>query len=330
MPQESLKNYLALLAENVAANNLSIAKGQPLDFSDNTLIALNALKELEYGKASFDGENWLLSGKAKTYEGAQKLKSDLTGWNINITSPPKPVASKDYRFVATKLADGTIGLIGDVPTKETANYIGILAGKVATDKLNILSPAPDDFKRNLFNGIRALKMLQHGQLSFRAQQWYLNGIADNKKVRDDIIAIINELKRDEWNLNIKIEKPEISLCRKDIEEFAKNNAILFDVGKAIIKPESEPIIERLALLMNNCKDADIHVQGHTDSDGSFARNMTLSVDRAEAVVNALIEKGVDQKRLFAIGYGESMPIATNETIEGKRQNRRTVFSIIGQ
>jgi len=141
-------------------------------------------------------------------------------------------------------------LIGDVPTKETANYIAVLAGKVATDKLNILSPAPDDFRRNLFNGIRALRMLEHGQLSFRAQEWYLwylNGIAASKKERDNIIAMISEPGKGRWNLNIKIEKPQISLCRKHIEEFTKNNAILFDVGKAIIKPESEPVIERLAL-----------------------------------------------------------------------------------
>ncbi|HHS83293.1 MAG TPA: OmpA family protein, partial [Devosia sp.] len=70
-----------------------------------------------------------------------------------------------------------------------------------------------------------------------------------------------------------------------------------------------------------------YVSGHTDSDGPADANMALSVARAEAVVNTLIDAGVDFRRLYAIGYGETMPIASNDTREGKAQNRRIIFEL---
>ncbi len=71
----------------------------------------------------------------------------------------------------------------------------------------------------------------------------------------------------------------------------------------------------------------MEVEGHTDSDGAADANLTLSVMRAERVVDELLELGVDATRLFAVGYGETLPIASNETQGGKRLNRRIVFAV---
>jgi outer membrane protein OmpA-like peptidoglycan-associated protein len=69
------------------------------------------------------------------------------------------------------------------------------------------------------------------------------------------------------------------------------------------------------------------VEGHTDADGDEQLNLALSVARAEAVVNALIERGVAPARLYALGYGESSPIGDNTTAEGKELNRRIVVKV---
>ncbi len=87
------------------------------------------------------------------------------------------------------------------------------------------------------------------------------------------------------------------------------------------------MIDELAADLAMCPEASVHVEGHTDADGAEDLNLALSVSRAEAVVNALIERGVGIERLYAEGYGESEPIAPNDTKEGKAQNRRIAFTI---
>ena len=69
------------------------------------------------------------------------------------------------------------------------------------------------------------------------------------------------------------------------------------------------------------------MQGHTDTDGDADGNLALSVARAEAVVAELIKRGVDESRLYAEGYGETDPIASNDTKDGKAKNRRIAFAI---
>jgi outer membrane protein OmpA-like peptidoglycan-associated protein len=79
-----------------------------------------------------------------------------------------------------------------------------------------------------------------------------------------------------------------------------------------------------------CPGTDVHVQGHTDADGDKDVNLALSVSRAETVVAELIKRGVADSRLYAEGFGESDPIASNDTKDGKAKNRRIAFDIEAQ
>ena len=74
-------------------------------------------------------------------------------------------------------------------------------------------------------------------------------------------------------------------------------------------------------------DAQVEVQGHTDDIGSDASNLALSQDRADSVLAYLVSSGVDAERLTAVGYGETVPVADNETPEGRQINRRVVFEV---
>lgn len=101
--------------------------------------------------------------------------------------------------------------------------------------------------------------------------------------------------------------------------------ITFDVGKSEIKPESMGEINRIVTLMNENPDLNFEVQGHTDNTGSAANNLSLSEKRAQAIVNKLVEMGISQSRLTAVGKGQTSPLADNSTEEGKARNRRVEF-----
>ncbi|RJQ17520.1 MAG: hypothetical protein C4560_08845 [Nitrospiraceae bacterium] len=101
--------------------------------------------------------------------------------------------------------------------------------------------------------------------------------------------------------------------------------ITFDVNKATLKPESMGTLNEVARMMKDKPDLKLEVGGHTDSDGPDESNLTLSRQRAEAVVKQLISMGIDPARLKAEGYGEKQPVADNNTFEGKAKNRRVEF-----
>jgi len=98
--------------------------------------------------------------------------------------------------------------------------------------------------------------------------------------------------------------------------------INFDTGEATIKPESEKTIEEIASLLQNNAELQLSIEGHTDNIGSPASNKALSVARAEAVLNAVVGKGIDASRLTAVGWGQEKPIAQNRSEEGRAKNRR--------
>lgn len=104
--------------------------------------------------------------------------------------------------------------------------------------------------------------------------------------------------------------------------------VFFATGKADVTPESFPELDRLVKLMNDVPGLKVEVSGHTDNQGSDQLNTTLSQSRAEAVMEYLVKKGIAQGRLVAKGYGPSRPVASNETAEGRQENRRTELEII--
>ena len=104
--------------------------------------------------------------------------------------------------------------------------------------------------------------------------------------------------------------------------------VLFETGSAELKPVSQTELNRLRDLLNSRPRMRIQLNGHTDNVGSDADNLQLSKDRARAVYDYLVAQGIDAARLQSEGYGETRPVSSNETPEGRRQNRRTEFVVL--
>jgi outer membrane protein OmpA-like peptidoglycan-associated protein len=104
--------------------------------------------------------------------------------------------------------------------------------------------------------------------------------------------------------------------------------VLFDTGQNTLKPGADEQLGRLAQLLQNHANVKVRIEGFTDSIGSDSYNDELSQRRADAVARALESRGVEASRIIAVGRGKALPVASNDTPEGRQQNRRVdiVFS----
>ncbi len=121
--------------------------------------------------------------------------------------------------------------------------------------------------------------------------------------------------------------PEVSdEVMKKLNDYAKT--ILFDSGKSSFKQQTYPVLEAITAILKEYPNSNFSLEGHTDSDGKDAANQTLSENRAGAVKDYLIEKGIASSRLSSKGFGETMPIDSNKTKAGKANNRRTEVKLV--
>ncbi len=126
-----------------------------------------------------------------------------------------------------------------------------------------------------------------------------------------------------------IPLPKEEDLAKAVEEPVVLRNVFFDSGSAELREESHYELDRLARLLKENYQLEIEIRGHTDEVGTEADNLDLSRRRAKAVLDYLVAKGIDPSRLSSRGFGESQPIAPNDTPEGRQLNRRTEFMITG-
>lgn len=238
-----------------------------------------------------------------------------------VSLPANPV------FEASRTSGGAIALRGAVPTDAALRYFGVVAGKVPTDALTVDPALSQVFIANADAGLRLLTQMFDGTVAFDGSSWYLKGHVDTPAQSAALAPAVGALPSDgRWTAGVGITPP-LAACQVRVADFAASNPILFQSGSARMTDESQASLGQLATDLAGCPEASVYVEGHTDADGPDDLNLALSVARAEAVVDALTALGVGEQRLYAVGYGESLPIASNDTTEGKRANRRIVFTL---
>jgi OOP family OmpA-OmpF porin len=196
-------------------------------------------------------------------------------------------------------------------------------------KENVQAPSPLQIIRNYTNAIKkiggeliyeyedggvqyvVLKILKNGQETWAHVSASSNGtysiyLIEKQVMGQDVVA-------------------DASSMANSIKETGKVAVygIYFDTGKATLKPESQSTLKEIAKLLNSDTALKLYVVGHTDNTGLFDANIKLSMDRAISVVNAMISQfSVNAGRLKAYGDGPTAPVASNDSEEGKAQNRR--------
>lgn len=115
-------------------------------------------------------------------------------------------------------------------------------------------------------------------------------------------------------------------CQTEVAGIAGSGTINFATGGSGLAPESGALVDRIAAALKNCSGVSVEVAGHTDAQGSAASNQALSQQRAEAVMAALVQRGVPAGRLNAKGYGETKPVDSSGP-ENNPRNRRIEFTV---
>lgn len=148
----------------------------------------------------------------------------------------------------------------------------------------------------------------------------IKAMTDTSKYGELEIAALEEGQSysEPFVVNIQYEAPK---------NFTLDN-VFFDVGKATLTPASYKELQELFEYLKWKEEVRIEIAGHTDNVGKDADNLKLSQQRADAVRNYLIKKGIAAARLTAKGYGAAVPVADNSTAEGKQKNRRTEVKVL--
>ena len=198
---------------------------------------------------------------------------------------------------------------------------------------------PDGWPIRVLAGLQALAELDHGSLLVRADTVEVGGVTGSQGVRARIAQILSEKlgQGQSYKVNVAYVEaldPVASLptpdeCLADLNGVLAGQKVVFPPGLAEIDGNANKVMEALAKALERCGGVRMEIGGHTDAQGSEEGNRALSQTRAEAVLLALQGRQVDVSALTAVGYGESRPIADNETEVGREANRRIEFTLVG-
>jgi outer membrane protein OmpA-like peptidoglycan-associated protein len=147
------------------------------------------------------------------------------------------------------------------------------------------------------------------------------GRASSDQTRFEILVKAGEAARE-------VPAPAPLDCGQELAKLMILSPLTFDKDKSKVRPQDEGTVGKVAAVMNGCPDVKFEIAGHTDSKASVPYNQALSERRAVSVRRALVVAGVDAARMSAVGYGETRPLASNETEAGRAVNRRIEITVM--
>ena len=324
-------------------DRLAIARGAPTgDFTKAATGALTELARLTDGAASMtDGELSIRghgpAGVSSATVGAAAraaLPPPFTVGTIDITES----VIAPYVFKLEK-RDSRIVLSGYAPDDKARDDLAAAAkaaffNDTVENALKTGAGAPANFVDALKALFPTLARLSSGGLSLDGTEMTVDGQAVYGKAADRIKAALAAavpagFKLDKIDVGVSPPGPALdgAACQPAFDGLLVKGRILFDTGSARLSDESAAVLDHLVDVVQRCRDLHIEVAGHTDSVGAAASNLELSQRRAQAVVSYIEDAGIDVSRISSAGYGQTKPVASNDTPEGRAQNRRIEFLV---
>ncbi|MGJ5177279.1 OmpA family protein [Bradyrhizobium oligotrophicum] len=324
-------------------SEIGIARGAPDgDVAKASASLLQVLAKLAQGRAAIDDSKVSLSGVGLANVTGAAVRDELAG----ALPAPFTIAAVDvrdgpvspYAFGLQK-QEGRVRLSGYVPDDAARHdLVGAATAAFVTDTvedgLKIGDGAPKDFVKSLKATFPALARLWSAGLSAKDATLSLDGLAiydkSAEQVRKELAdAVGGDLKLDEVKIGVKPESPALPVaeCQPAFEGLLAKGRIRFSTGSAELSRDSLALLDHIVEVAQRCKEATIAIEGHTDNVGEEEANLDLSKRRAAAVVDYISAAGLDTSRMTSDGYGQTKPVASNDTPEGRAQNRRIEFVV---
>lgn len=324
-------------------DTLQVADGAPSgDWAGAAALLVRELSRLEGGKVALLDDKASIAGKGRDLVAEDDVRADLRALPSGFPLVQVAIESRairPYVFGASR-GEGTLTLTGYVPDAKAKSDVLDLArryfeGDRIDDRLVEGPGAPKDFAAAIRVGLQELSRLANGAtLSLSDGGLSIKGLALFDAARDQVAAT---LRRDIpggfrtlFDIGTAPLPPPIVLspeCQLLYREALARGTVRFKSGSAELSEESRGLLDKLAVVTLRCVNAKIEIGGHTDSDGSAQTNNELSRRRSETVAVYFTQAGIPIDRLEAVGYGQTIPVAPNDTAENKAKNRRIEFIV---
>ncbi len=316
------------------------------DLKTRSRLALNEADLSEITINRIDGLDVVLGGVAANKGVRQRaiaIVSEVYGVHTvhdEMTDKPVkqvvlPAGKHQFSAMANKSEVELIGMVRDSTTR--ASIVGAarraFGQRRVIDRLQIVSSTPEVWTPMLRDLLEQLAGFSSGKLDIRGGHVSLAGSVASQQRKDAAQLALTRVANDSFTTRLDVvltpADDVIQNCQATINERLESASIQFDSGSATISVDSYPLLEELADIVSSCEGVTVEIQGHTDSDGSEQGNLGLSQRRAQAVLQNLVDEGIDTAQLTARGYGEAQPRADNSTRDGRARNRRIEFVISG-
>ncbi|WP_417270858.1 OmpA family protein [Celeribacter sp.] len=314
---------------------------------------MRAVQELGSGSITFSDNEVSLVGTPDTSASlfdkvAGELEADLPAAFTLHTTLPAPVNDEStdaVQFVALRSPEGQVQLRGRIGDERSQTAVEAYAraafgANTIYSALRQVEGLPNGWSVHALAAIEALATLDNGSVTMVPGTVRVRGRTGDAAAKSNITRLLADKLGSEQTFDIEVEYvrqldpvldlPSAEECVSRANEIIQASKIVFAPGSTEVDESSTDTLDRLAKALEKCEDMEIEIGAHSDSQGGEEMNLQLSQARAGSVLNALISRRVVGVDFTAKGYGETQPIADNDTEEGREANRRIEFKLIDE
>ncbi|MFD1796239.1 OmpA family protein [Paracoccus aurantiacus] len=321
--------------------------GAPAGWVQAASAAIAALERLGAGTLEINDRSIRMTAAAEVAPDAltgemNRLTSALPdGWTLSSAQAEPAPAEGPPTFTASidSAGQGTIsGVIPDPTMRETVQSLARAQLGPVEGELSVNPALRDGWALRVMAGLDAVGVIDEGLLEVTDQMIRLSGVSGDRVAPEKAIAALAARLGEGADYELAIaydrfrdptlELPSGASCVDRLNAVMLQSEIGFEPGGAIIAGNIEPVIEEMRPILAECGDYRMEIAGHTDAQGGDESNLQLSRARADSVLNALRNAGLAVQNMVAQGYGETRPIAENDTEEGREANRRIEVTLI--